>query len=65
MWSARTGRAGAVAGPTFGGRGFAFAPDGGLLAKTSAAESMKIVDLEAAAARRQKAEYPCYVADAD
>ncbi|OWJ69099.1 carbon-nitrogen hydrolase family protein [Inquilinus limosus] len=56
---------GGADGPTFGGRGFAFAPDGNLLAETSAAEPVKIVVLDVAAARRQKAEYPCYVADAD
>lgn len=54
---------GAAAGPSFGGRGYAFAPDGAPLAETSAAEPVQIVDLEAAAARRQKTEYPCYVPD--
>ncbi|WP_221938876.1 carbon-nitrogen hydrolase family protein [Mycobacterium sp. KBS0706] len=52
-------------GPAFGGRGFAFAPDGSPLAETSAVEPVKIIALDVAAARRQKAEYPCYVADAD
>lgn len=61
--SNRAGRA--AAGPTFGGRGFAFAPDGNLLAETSTAEPVKIVVLDVTAPRRQKAEYPCYVADAD
>lgn len=54
---------GSAGGPAFGGRGFAFAPDGSLLGETSATEPLRIVDLDAAAARRQKAEYPCYVAD--
>lgn len=36
-----------------------------MTAETSVTEPVKSVTLDAAAARRQKAEYPCYVADAD
>jgi N-carbamoylputrescine amidase len=55
-------RIGRAAGPDFGGKGFAFSPDGALLAETSADAPLRLVALDAAIARRQKAEYPCYVA---
>lgn len=58
-------RAGAPAdgGPAFGGRGFAFAPDGKPLAETSAEAPFVTIALDLEASRRQKAEYPCYVAE--
>jgi N-carbamoylputrescine amidase len=49
--------------PDFGGHGFAYAPDGSLLAETSAERSLLAIDLDPATARRQKSEYPCYVID--
>jgi N-carbamoylputrescine amidase len=49
-------------GPTFGGRGFAFGPDGTLLAKTSPDQPVAVIEVDADAALRQKAAYPCYVA---
>lgn len=59
-------RVGAAAGsPEFGGRGLAFAPDGTLLAETSADALLVVIDLDPDVARRQKAEYPCYVAEGD
>lgn len=48
-------------GPEFGGQGFAFAPDGSLLATTSKDNALVTVELDLGVSRRQKAEYPCYV----
>ncbi|WP_428031697.1 carbon-nitrogen hydrolase family protein [Ancylobacter sp.] len=61
--SNRAGRAGN--NPEFGGPGFAFAPDGGLLAKTSAEESLVVVEIDARLARRQKCRYPCYLTEGE
>jgi N-carbamoylputrescine amidase len=47
--------------PVFDGGAFAFAPDGALLAQSSPADSLVLFDLDRAASRRQKAEYPNYV----
>ena len=60
--SNRVGRA--ADGPEFGGHGFAFAPDGSLLAETSADQPVATVRVDIEVSRRQKAEYPCYVAEA-
>ena len=60
--SNRTGSC--AGGPDFGGTGFAFAPDGSFLAQTSHAASLVVIDIDPGLARRQKSEYPCYVADA-
>jgi len=57
--SNRTGSSGD--GATFGGRGFAFAPDGALIAETSAETHLVVIDLDREVSRRQKGEYPCYV----
>lgn len=51
-------------GPEFGGGGFAFAPDGSLLASTSPENPLTTVRIDVERSRRQKAEYPCYVKDA-
>ncbi|MBS9478049.1 carbon-nitrogen hydrolase family protein [Ancylobacter sp. VKM B-3255] len=59
--SNRVGRAGN--NPEFGGPGFAFAPDGALMATTSADENIVVVEIDARAARRQKCRYPCYLAE--
>lgn len=58
-------RVGQMAGGTmFGGSGFAFAPDGTLLATTSAEASLRIVELDPALSRRRKRRYPCYLSEA-
>jgi N-carbamoylputrescine amidase len=55
-------RAGSCAGgPTFGGNGFAYAPDGELIGKTSGEEPIFTFDLDVDTARTQKSKYPCYV----
>lgn len=48
-------------GGVFGGTGFAFAPDGELLATTDAANSLRIVEIDPERSIRQRKEYPCYV----
>jgi N-carbamoylputrescine amidase len=49
-------------GVRFGGAGFAFDPTGALVGVTSAERPLLVVDIDAEAAERQKAEYPCYLA---
>jgi N-carbamoylputrescine amidase len=49
-------------GPTFGGNGMAFAPDGTLLAETSSATPLVVMEVDLQLARQQKKDYPCYVA---
>ena len=51
-------------GPEFGGCGFAFAPDGTLLAMTSDDNPLLTIELDVGLSRRQKSEYPCYVREA-
>ncbi|MEO9337957.1 carbon-nitrogen hydrolase family protein [Mesorhizobium sp. SB112] len=48
-------------GPLFGGNGMAFAPDGTLIAATSAESSIATISIDTNATARQKKEYPCYV----
>ena len=48
-------------GPAFGGRGYAFAPDGTLLAETTSGNALAVIDIDPSRARRQKFEYPCYI----
>lgn len=50
-------------GTTFGGRGFAFAPGGLLLDETSNETPLMVIEIDTKTARRQKTEYPCYVAE--
>ena len=50
-------------GPEFGGRGFAYGPDGTLLAETSRAKTLHVIDIDPAVSRRQKCRYPCYLTD--
>lgn len=59
--SSRVGQTGN--GPEFGGRGFAFGPDGQLLAATSPEAALRVVEIDTALARRQKRRYPCYLAE--
>ncbi|TPN80485.1 carbon-nitrogen hydrolase family protein [Mesorhizobium sp. CU2] len=57
-------RVGSSAGnPSFGGRGFAFAPDGTLVAQTSPSRTLAVIDIDPAAALRQKTLYPCNVVE--
>jgi N-carbamoylputrescine amidase len=53
----------APGGPTFGGEGFAYAPDGAPIAATSPAQPLAVIELDPAAVARQQREYPCYVID--
>lgn len=48
-------------GVTFGGPGFAFAPDGTLLATTEPAKPLAAIDVDPDRAARQRNAYPCYV----
>lgn len=54
-------RSGRRDGILFGGAGFAFAPDGELLASTDAANPLRIVEIDPERSIRQRKEYPCYV----
>ena len=48
-------------GPTFGGGGYAFAPDGSLLSLSDKERSIVVFDLCNAVAEEQKSRYPVYV----
>lgn len=48
-------------GQVFGGRAFAFQPDGEPLAQTTDSESIVAIDVDPARSRAQQAVYPCYV----
>lgn len=50
-------------GVTFGGAGFAYHPDGSLLAVTTRAEPLLVIDVDPEISARQRAAYPCYVVD--
>lgn len=50
---------------TFGGRGFAFAPDGSLIKETSAEEPVVAFDLDPDRSAEQQAQYPCYVPEVE
>jgi N-carbamoylputrescine amidase len=50
-------------GPTFGGGGYAFAPDGSLLSESSEEHSIVVFDLDKVLAEEQKSRYPLYVAE--
>jgi N-carbamoylputrescine amidase len=52
---------GSPGGLAFGGKGFAFAPDGTWLVDTSAETPLRIIELDTEVSRRQKSRYPCYV----
>ena len=49
---------------TFGGRGFAMAPDGTLMGETSESSPVFAFDLDPERSASQQAEYPCYVTEA-
>ena len=51
----------APGGQVFGGRGFALAPDGSLIAETSADEPVVAFELDPALSAEQQRQYPCYV----
>jgi N-carbamoylputrescine amidase len=57
--SNRVGRS--PASPQFGGGGFAYAPQGQLLAMTSTANSVRTIELDPEASAAAQREYPCYV----
>jgi N-carbamoylputrescine amidase len=57
--SNRVGRA--AKGQVFGGRGFAYAPDGTLIAETSDEEPVVVFELNPEVSIQQQREYPCYV----
>jgi N-carbamoylputrescine amidase len=48
-------------GGTFAGDGFAFAPDGTLLAATSQTQWLGSIEIDRGAVERQREAYPCYV----
>jgi N-carbamoylputrescine amidase len=50
---------------TFGGAGFAYHPDGSLLAITSSEEPLLVIDVDPDVSARQRASYPCYVVEPD
>ena len=49
----------------FGGVGFAYAPDGSLLAVTNPAEPLLVIDIDPNLSARQRRSYPCYVVEPD
>lgn len=54
-------RVGSEGGLTFGGRGFAYAPGGELIAETSPANPVAVVDVDLALVAGAQADWPCYV----
>ncbi len=54
-----------VASPelTFGGRGFCIAPDGTVIAETSAEQPVVVFELDVETSALQQRQYPCYVAE--
>lgn len=49
--------------PAFGGEGFAYHPNGSLLATTTPANSLIVAEVEPWVSDHQRAAYPCYVAE--
>jgi N-carbamoylputrescine amidase len=45
----------------FGGRAFAFQPDGEPLAGSTDTESIVAIEVDPARSRAQQSQYPCYV----
>lgn len=60
--SNRVGRTSAD-GPTFGGQGFAFSPDGELIASTDAEHALSMFELDVGQSTVARASYPRYVAE--
>jgi N-carbamoylputrescine amidase len=54
-------RVGSSGGPTFGGGGYAFAPDGSMLCESSEGLSITVFTLDRRRAEKQKSQYPVYV----
>lgn len=48
-------------GGEFGGKGFAFAPSGDLIAETSAENPVCSIDVDLSVVRQAQAAYPCYI----
>lgn len=61
--SNRVGRA--TGGTQFGGGGYAYAPEGKLLALTDQTHPVQVVELDLAAVVSAQFEYPCYVPEAE
>ena len=51
------------AGVTFGGAGFAYHPDGSLMAMTTPDQPLLVIEVEPEVSARQRASYPCYIVD--
>lgn len=54
-------RVGLQGGLEFGGAGFAIAPDGSILAMTSRAEPLLVVEVDIVLTEHRRTQYPCYV----
>lgn len=52
-------------GPAFGGGGFAYRPDGSLMATTTPADTLIVADIEPEVSACQRGVYPCYVMEPD
>ncbi|ESQ82477.1 carbon-nitrogen hydrolase family protein [Asticcacaulis benevestitus] len=59
--SNRTGRS--KSGTVFGGRGFAYAPEGQMLTQTSKANTLQVFELDLALSDAARRSYPCYVSE--
>jgi N-carbamoylputrescine amidase len=57
--SNRNGRS--TGGTQFGGGGFAYAPQGQLLAVTSASDPLRMLELDPSKSASAQSDYPCYV----
>lgn len=56
-------RSGQEAEMTFGGRGFAYAPGGEMIAATSASDPFQVIDIDLGLVAEAQADWPCNVAE--
>ena len=49
--------------PVFGGGGFAYGPDGSLIAATTSTDPLLVVNVDPEVSTHQRSAYPCYVAE--